>query len=200
MEAKIDMIIRIMEGLSGKVHTLESQTSAENLDKKIENIVDKKLAEAREREKRERNLVFVNIKESAAAAATERKREDIAEVKKVLDKVVQLAEDEIREVFRLGQVGGNKPRLLKVVMKDKEKKYEILRKSKDLNQGINDPRKKVYVNPDYSKEQRQANKELREEFKRRVGQGEKDIKIIKGKIVKLENKGGGGERNSTSGS
>jgi hypothetical protein len=191
MEAKIDMIIRIMEGLSGKVHTLESQTSAENLDKKIENIVDKKLAEAREREKRERNLVFVNIKESAAVAATERKREDIAEVKKVLDKVVQLAEDEIQEVFRLGQVGGNKPRLLKVVMKDKEKKYEILRKSKDLNQGINDPRKKVFVNPDYSKEQRQANKELREEFKRRVGQGEKDIKIIKGKIVKLEKKGGG---------
>jgi hypothetical protein len=150
----------------------------------------KKLAEAREREKRERNLVFVNIKESAAAAATDRKREDIAEVKKVLDKVVQLAEDEIQEVFRLGQVGGNKPRLLKVVVKDKEKKYEILRKSKDLNQGINDPRKKVFVNPDYSKEQRQANKELREEFKRRVGQGEKDIKIIKGKIVKLENKGG----------
>jgi len=46
-----------------------------------------------------------------------------------------------------------------------------------------EPFKGVYINPDLSIRERNAQKELREELKRRKDAGETHLKIIRGKIV-----------------
>ena len=43
--------------------------------------------------------------------------------------------------------------------------------------------KKIYINPDYTPKQREQNKELRAEMKRRMEEGEEDLTIRHGKIV-----------------
>ena len=47
-----------------------------------------------------------------------------------------------------------------------------------------EPFKSVYINPDLSVKERNAQKELREELKRRKNGGEVHLKIFLGKIVK----------------
>ena len=92
----------------------------EKLEEKIEEVVDRKLAEImeeqREVEKRKKNLIIVNLKESTQTEFEERKKEDLAAAKILLGKLVTLESDDLVEPVRLGKVGGNRPRMLRVAV------------------------------------------------------------------------------------
>ena len=81
-----------------------------------------------------------------------------------------MPEEEIKveQMFRIGEKDKtNRARLLKIKVENMEIKKKILINSKCLNEGtgITDPKKKIYINLDYTKKERDINRTLREEPK-----------------------------------
>ena len=188
-DAKLDLILKMMSTLNSKVAELEGKlndVSGEGLDQKIEEIVVRKLQEASETERRKKNLIFVNVKESPASSTDERKNDDLKEIKSLLCGLADLRADDVDFAARLGKVGGNRPRLLKVGFRSQQQRNEILKKAKDVNAKQGDKKKWVYINPDMSQQQRAEDKKLREEMKRRIEGGENNLKIRGGKIVTVD--------------
>ena len=149
--------------------------------------MDRKLAEAmeeqREIDKRKNNLIIVNMKESTRVEIEERKYDDLTAARTLFERVVSLDQGDVVEPVRLGRMGGNLPRMLRVTVKSEEKKKEILRKAHELNSSVTDSKKKVYINSDYTQKQRETYKALRAEKHRRTEEGEQNLVIRNGKIV-----------------
>lgn len=191
---KLMELLPLVKTISSRLETLEKQLSEENLEEKIREIVDKqiddRLEEQMEIEKRKKNLIFVNVKESVRTEIEERQRDDLGKVREILGEVMKIEEADISNPVRLGKVGGNKPRYLRVTVVSEEKKWRILKKTKELNKNKDEKERKkwIYINPDYTTKQREENKALREEMRRRKEGGEKDLIIRKGKIVQLDPK------------
>ena len=78
---------------------------------------------------------------------------------------------------RLGKFSTEKPRLLRVTVENEGARNEILRNSTKQTE--------VLITPDRSKEERDARKKLREEFKLRKEQGETNIFIKNNQIVTI---------------
>jgi hypothetical protein len=215
-DARLDALVSLIpmvHAMSARMESLEKGLMGEKLEEKIEEVVDRKLAELWEEqvemEKRKCNLVIWNLKESAKTEIEEKKKDDLAAVKLLLSKVVELEEGDVVEPVRLGkgtQVG-TRPRMLRVTVKSEDKKKEILRKAPELNANVRDQAKRVYINPDYTQKQREQQKKLRDEKKRRTDAGEQNLAIRNGKIVQLKpraandgenqgNPGGGGDANA----
>ena len=139
----------------------------------------------------------MNLKESTQTEFEERKKEDLAATKNLLGKLVTLESDDLVEPVRLGKVGGNRPRMLRVTVKSEEKKKEIIRKAPELNKGVTINDKRICVNSDYTQKQREKNKELRAEKQKRMNEGEENLVIRNGKIVSLKSKQSGRLRDDT---
>ena len=91
-------------------------------------------------------------------------------------------ENEIIDIIRLGkEKDSGKARLLRVTLSNIQLKREILGKAKLLRNGKN---RNIFINPDLTFAQ--ADYELRCELKDRKANGESDIKIVRGSIVKKE--------------
>ena len=70
---------------------------------------------------------------------------------------------------------------MKVQLKNKAAKRTTLSNAKSLHE---DPIfKDVYIKPNLTYEQRQKDAELRSELKRRKANGQKNVRIVRGKIV-----------------
>lgn len=95
---------------------------------------------------------------------------------------------DIVDVVRLGAKTPNKLRPLRVQFNNIGQRRSVLANAKRLRDVSHNTFKKVYVNPDLSQKQRQAQWELRQELARRKEQGETDIIIRKGHIVKKSRK------------
>lgn len=182
----------MMKTFSDRMDKLEEKLTGKQLEEKIEavvdRVVDKKIEEAVyeriEKDKRKNNIIVVNLKESTKKSEEGREREDTKSVKMLLGKLVNIKDGDLKEApVRLGDKG-IKPRVLKVVLKNENMKREILKKAPSLNVDV--PfEKRIYINQDYTKRQREAHKVLREELKVRIKNGETNLGIRGGKIVKL---------------
>ena len=95
------------------------------------------------------------MKESTMSEAEERRREDLREVKTLVGKVVHVDDGDISEPVRLGKMGGNKPRMLKVTVGSEVKRKEILRKASQVNAGVKDAKERVHINPDLTNKERE---------------------------------------------
>ena len=108
MDKLLDLI-PLIHSLSSRLENIEKGLMGEKLEEKIEEVVDRKLAEImeeqREVEKRKKNLIIVNLKESTQTEFEERKKEDLAATKNLLGKLVTLESDALIEPVRLGKVG-----------------------------------------------------------------------------------------------
>jgi hypothetical protein len=192
VEAKLDRLIGLFESVDTRLCRLETSCTGEELEKKIEDTVNKKVTELWEekveREKRELNLVITNIPESDKNEREDKQQDDIQAVLNIVQRICPgLEKEPITEPVRLGRVNvGSKPRLLKVKVKSLEVKKEILKNARQLNKGDTAQEKRIYINPDQTPAERQQNKDLRQELKRRIGEGERDIGIRGGKIVNVK--------------
>ncbi|XP_070196725.1 uncharacterized protein [Littorina saxatilis] len=186
MDKLLDLI-PMMQNLGTRLEHLESGLMGKKLEEKIEEVVDRKLAEMMEEqkevEKRKNNLILVNVKESTRIEIEEKKEDDIEAAKHIFGMLVDIEEGDVVEPVRLGKVGGSAPRMLRVTIRNEEKKKEIMRKAPTLNRGTNDRNKKVYINHDQTPMQRQKYKDLRVELDQRAAAGEKNLVIRQGKIV-----------------
>ena len=193
MEAKLDRLIRLFESVDTRLCRLESGCSGEALEKKVETIVNQKVTELWdekvEKEKRELNLIITNLQESDKLDRAEKQKDDKVAVKNIISKICpELEEVELDEdPIRLGRVNiGTKPRLVRIKLKSVDAKKNILSNAYKINTGVREQEKRIYFNPDLTPTERLKNKETRQELKRRIQDGETDIGIRNGRIVKVK--------------
>ena len=159
-----------------------------NIEEIIEEKVGKYLSEQREKEDRQCNLIFHNLPESEAGNIEDRKSHDVDQVKSIFSNL-EVDYTVISKPTRLGKKmntddSKGRPRLLRVRVDDFNVKKQVLAKAKELKDERNSIWKKVYITPDLTFKEREENRKLRTELNARRENGEKDLMIRNGRIVK----------------
>ena len=139
------------------------------------------LREVEERNFKRPNLVLSGISELSSGSVDERKSHDETVVNNISNDLNINISGHFR-CFRIGKPGSERPRLLKVVFTSMEDKMNLLRKGKMLRKS--ERFRQVYINPDLTILQRENNRSLREELKRRREAGEQ-VMIRGDKVVEL---------------
>ena len=105
--------------------------------------------EQREKEKRQTNLIFHNIPESASKEPQTRKQHDINKITRLTDKCINV-KCSVKNASRIGEKGqSGKPRLLKVTLTNVEDKVAVLcNKSLLQREGVPEFARNVYKTPD----------------------------------------------------
>ena len=201
-EAKIDTLMKTVQALQQQnlqILKLLNQNETKMMDStkvvqgqlnQVQTKMSETLLEEKEKEKRKNNAIISNISESKLQNSDERMREDREKVADLLRTIVEIEEPEIVNVVRLGKTDKDgkpraKPRLLKVVFKSEEKKREVMKKARGLNEGVEDNNKKIFINHDETDAERKAGYELRQKLRAKKQQtGEQDWIIRNGEVVK----------------
>jgi hypothetical protein len=182
MGAKIDKINTAIA--KNESNTISAKSTV--LDKPIEMAVNFALREQDERESKSKNIILFNIPESENKDFKIRIDYDIAKVKEITDTLE--INPVIEKVIRLGKFDENKQRPLLLKLLDTEEKEDFLINAKKLGRLIpDDPRKRVVIKRDLTKNERELEKILVVELKERRTHGEKLV-IRNGKIVTLRTK------------
>lgn len=137
-----------------------------------------------EREKRKKNIIVYNLKESENSEATERYKWDVAQCKRIFQQELSQENLKIENLIRLGQKNEARNRPLLVKLENEEEKKEILKKAKQLRQ--TEDFSSVYLARDMTRDEREREKKLREELHQRRLNESKELIIKRGKIVKKE--------------
>ncbi len=103
---------------------------------------------------------------------------------------VPLLPADVESISRLGFVNKDRkgPRLLRVTLHQNRKSLNsdlVLKSSKILHSSADPALRGIYINFDKSREELKAEYNLRCEVRQRQSNGETDIKIRKGKVVKM---------------
>ncbi len=175
-----------IDKLSTKFDALES-----SVDDKIKTAID----DYRDREARKCNIILHNIPESCKETAKERVVEDLRRVDAIVEEGLELEEYKIQSIVRLGKRVDGKTRLTRVTFDTTKSKRDALSNAKKLFEI--ESWKRVFITPDLPPQQRQKNRELRDELRRRLEEGESNLVIRRGEIVKM-NKGNITEEESVS--
>ena len=137
-----------------------------------------------DRERRKCNLIVYNIPEtSTSVESTDCVKKDDETFKELVGSIMDKGcpNLQITKAIRLGKLPAAKPRPLLISVRDELCKREILRSAYKLSKI---PKwSNIYVSPDYTHKEREANKVLHEELKRRKENGEVNLGIRNGKIV-----------------
>ena len=142
----------------------------------VPNVATNLADELIDRENRKLNLVIRNLPETTEAGS-ESDKNLFKSLCSVLDLTVQSF-----TVTRIGKKIEGKCRLLLVRLPDLVTKRQILSKSAELRSKTT--WRKVYVNPDLTRSERETQKLLRDELKARKDKGETDLIIRGNRIVK----------------
>jgi len=95
----------------------------------------------------------------------------------------------VEQAIRLGKkqtdsTGTQRPRPLKIVFDTEDNKIQVIRKAKNLRDKKDGGWEKVFVHQDLTPRQREERNKLVQELKGRLAQGEKDLVIYRGEIVR----------------
>ena len=158
----------------------------------IDAVVNVKLEEALKEEadkaRKRTNIMIHNLPESEATDEEERKRYDKEECLKVFRDHLGVVADQndIVHVLRMGKRNDAavKPRLLRVILSSIEKKSNILTNAPKLKKSGNQSIKKLYITPDMTPKEMEEDTKIRKELTRRRAEGENDLMIRRGKIVR----------------
>ena len=140
--------------------------------------------EYRDMERRKWNLIVFNIPEPKSREPSQRKAED-RETLNAIMKDIGVGSVDIAEVVRLGAITVNKIRPLRVQFTNLSHRRSVLANAKRLRDSSSGVFKGIYINPDLSVKERQAQRELRLELTRRKQNGESGIFIRGGRIIKF---------------
>ena len=195
LEAKIDKSIKdkIDEGFDGKLNQMIEQKVEAKMKEKVERMIDTKmevkLDAFSEQLWRRKNVIIVNLPECNKINIEEKKQEDLNRVDELFNKIMNFDSNQIDGLpVRVGKIQEDRPRMLRVTMKSErtvnEVVYRAQAKSDILNPGEKDKRKKIYVNKDFTFEDRQIRKELFNEIRNRVSKNSNE----KGKWIVRKNK------------
>lgn len=187
-------IMSLIKNLSVKQTTLESNMKkvtqrVEKLEQhkptdedSIKQLITTEINEYREREVRKCNVLLHNMPEPVGETPEERKQEDEELIYEIAQEI-GVDEINVKQVIRLGKKS-SKPRLTKVELESSKQKRSLLQKAKQLRDIENEDWKNIFISPDLSPLARQQGRDLRNELKTRKEDGETDLIIRKGKIIK----------------
>ena len=124
---------------------------------------------------RKKNILFVNIPESTKKSIEDKKDDDLDEVDRILNMLIPFDQSMIEcKPVRVGKIGP-KPRLLRLTFKSEYVVRQITDLARDNNDIINpdeqDKTKKIYINKDFSVDDRMKRKRMIEEKKELERQG-----------------------------
>jgi hypothetical protein len=157
--------------IEGKVDKISD--SLDDLKTNFNSSIDSRLDEREDRIRREQNLILFNVDES------DMKDEEL--VREVCTDVLKVDAPLISRCRRLGKKT-DKPRPLCVVIPDRETRLDILKNSNALKDSKYE---KISISRDYTMEQRETNKILRQELnEKRLADPDTKFVIRRGKVVK----------------
>ena len=165
-----------VEILTSKVNTSSGNGDQRNLLKR-EDVVEI-IREEREIEKRKNNLCIFNLPES---------QDDKRAIQEICTQQLGLQSSDfsITETIRVGQSHGARPKSLIVKLSSWDDRSKILRNAPKLRNFVpHGSTLKVFISPDYTKKQREFQKDLRERLKARRENGEQ-VKIRGNEIVQI---------------
>jgi hypothetical protein len=187
VQKKQDEMMKILNDILDKQSNQTAPTG--NVMRAKPNQDESMVREMLEREKRQNNIEIRNLKEDGNEATN-------------LDRIwieLGVQQVEVNEMNRIGRNRGRptgededeevKPRLIRVVLKSKQSKYEILRGANKLKESVDF--RNVFISPDQTRMQRIASAKLRQELKSRRQNGKQDLVIFKGEIITKTVKPGG---------
>ena len=210
-DSKLDTIMEKAISIEVETKALKTEVNSvkdrlDIVERKLEGSVHKEIGTAlNERtdiERRKLNLVMFNLPEIQPESdvvwdTPEKIAKDIESVTKIMEDElnIEIGMDEIVvDARRLGKkdtqsesakAGKPKPRPLKIVFKDLNKKREVLAAAKNLRTSTNEVAQRLYINPDLTEAQRKKDKALRDEMWLRRSNNENVI-IRRGEIVTSE--------------
>ena len=148
------------------------------------NSIQKVLEEQREEEilieKKKDSLIIFGMPEAETNERKEEMLEDYRKVEKIYETKVAINKDDFTYIGRLGIKTEDKVRPIKITLKDQKKRMELLTKNMNLKLLENNASTNIYVSTDRTKQQREDDRLLREELKRR--------KVIDPNLVIRKNK------------
>lgn len=142
--------------------------------------------QSKEDHARQQCLVIQGLSESNAVRPEDRVSEDLASFHGLLNHLLPAdMEIKVLKAFRIGKRSEDRtvaqpPRPLKIMLENKEQIKFILSKKTDLR----NTHKQVFFQPDYSPAERLKRRELVLELKSRLKDGEHNLAIFKGKVVR----------------
>ena len=160
------------------------------IEKKVKEEVNEVLEEEREREMRKNNVIIFNVEEG---------NDDKEDEKSMKDSFLLVCEltgnnadpnTDLPNLKRLGKkLVSGRPRPIKASGLNAKLKRKLVTNSCQIShKATSDSTKKIVVVPDKTLKQRETDKALYLENKRRLDQGESD-EIIRGKVVVVDEKG-----------
>lgn len=147
--------------------------------------IQKAIEEQREEEilidKKKDNLIIYGMPETDTAEKKEEMLEDYRKLKITYEGKVTIEKEDITHMTRLGRKGTN-TRPIQITLANQNKRKDMLTKNRDLKLVDNNQSIPIYVSPDRTKKQREAEKILRAELKERK-KTEPNLVIRNNKIV-----------------
>ena len=179
-ELKADMTI-----VKGELQGIQD-TIKRSIRTNISTAIDNK----NEIDKRKMNLIVFGLPEADSVGENwgiaEKVKKDIETMNTIISDELEVAlspRTGIIDARRLGAKTQGKHRPLKLEFRDLGTKRDVLTKAKTLRNSDNEIAKKLYINPDLTKEQKEADKELRKEMWRQREEENKNVIIKKGQII-----------------
>ena len=133
-----------------------------------------------DKEKCKANLVVHNLPEQEGGTMTERSERDIALFITMVKDVMKIRTSSSKS-FRVGKRHNDRPRLLIVTLDNPACKQDILRNAPQLRNSTEFGN--IYITPDLTQKEREANRKLREELTARRRAGEANLTIRGGRII-----------------
>lgn len=156
---------------------LEGGKSGLHTEKAIAGVFDNFL----DKEKRKLNIVIHNIPEPSGHTYAERVEQDKATFKEMVKDAMHLSVN-VTRAYRVGRPANDKPRLLIISLENAEVKVDVLKLAPQLR--AIEEWKNVYITPDLTWKEREEGRRLREELRRRTSEGEQNLIIRRGRVVK----------------
>ena len=157
---------------------LEKRSEAPNVTRLPENLPEELLHEGQDRHRRRKYVIVSGLPENASGTIRDRIRTDMEVLGKVIHELG--VEDFHPQVTRIGRINPSRPRLLRFKCDTIDSKISLLRASRNLRYSSHF--RGVYINSDLTKMQRETDKALRTEMRRRREAGE-SVLIRRGRIV-----------------
>lgn len=192
-DEELRLIKKQMEELQREVK--EVSIKWKRMDEEIKDFIAQTVVDVIEerenKQKRVKNLVIYNVRESSAEnSVKEQKEEDQAVCMDIFVNELKVEDVEIVEAVRLGKKEENvrederKPRPLLVKISEVEKKWEIIKNAKKLKDTRKENYRRVFISPDLTPKERAEDKELREQLKQKREQGERGWYIKNRRLVR----------------
>lgn len=170
----VDTVLKLKEEVELLKKNLNECKNAISTDSAISNrsdnfSFDDVLTEFEDRNSRASNLIIYGLPESLNNDVNDRKQDDETRCKELLGSVVDNNLFSFASCHRLGKVNAGGVRPIKLCFESRDVVNRILRMYRPLNN--------VYMNRDLTARQRDINYRIRQEYQRRVKDGETDIKL-----------------------